>query len=92
MSNKEVFDTCSTAVLEGIRKQFGPPVPGDNMTARIAVALMQLSLRYFSETGANKEVVRHFFDELMDGPEEGKKAELERDSNRLWLPGQKRRV
>lgn len=91
IANRDVFETINVAVNEAIRKRFGAPdTVTDNMPAMIAVATLQLSLRYFAETQAPKQVVRDFFEKLMDGEEE-KKPIITQDGNRLILPGQRRR-
>ena len=41
-----------------------------------AVGLMQLSLRYFAETGAPKAVIKDFFKQLMDGEEDKPKLSV----------------
>lgn len=63
----EVFKCCSDAVNTACRRQFGPPsnVGNEQLTASIAVALLQLSFRYFIETKAPKQVVFDFFLETM---------------------------
>jgi hypothetical protein len=68
---KELFDFLAKAVEEKLRFRFGDPKPEDNMPARIAVALLQLSALYFTRTGAPKEVISDFVKETF-GLEEKK--------------------
>lgn len=65
---KEVFEVINNSVNAGLRDAFGPPDENrENLTAAVAVALLQLSLRYFADTGAPKQVVVDFFNELLGG-------------------------
>jgi hypothetical protein len=75
---QQVFETCNDGVLRALRKKYGPPVEQEaNMTAMVAVALMQLSLRYFAQTGAPKAVVYDFFAKLLGVEALGKVQEKE---------------
>ena len=86
-TNKEVFDVVSHATLEGLKAKFGPPEEkgaGENsITAKVAVALLQLSLKYFADTGAPSAVVFDFFLDLM-GIEKNK-ATVEKKGGGLVL-------
>jgi len=84
-----VFTTINDATVEALRKRFGPPEEQPKLTAQVAVALLQLSLLYFAMTGAPKEVIRDFFEKLIDGDEDPTQpAGIRQDGNRLILPGQ----
>jgi hypothetical protein len=87
---EDVFHVCNKAVLDAATREFGPPgkCKDPKITAKLAVSLMQLSLRYFADTGAPREVVADFFNRLVGGEEKKEKPRIERDGNRLILPGQ----
>lgn len=87
-SNAEVFKTINDAVNNSLRSTFGPPSAPDNekLPAVVAVALMQLSLRYFVDTGAPKEVIVEFFGRMMgEDAHADKRLRVEKDSNRLII-------
>lgn len=81
LENKTVFDILNNGINKALREALGdakekkyPKVP-----AQIAVALLQLSLRYFAVTGAPKAVVFDFFLGLMGV--QGERATLEEDEH-----------
>lgn len=77
--NKEVFRVITDAVTKRVKEEFGPPSREGNkdLPAQLAVATMQLSLRYFAETKAPKAVVIDFFLSLMGVS--GEKATIKDD-------------
>jgi hypothetical protein len=97
-TNKEVFETLANSVVKGLRDHFGPPDGSQhqNLTPQTAVALMQLSLLYFSQTGAPPAVVHDFFIQLMgENPNfskhlSGSKQETKKEIPLILLPGGKR--
>ena len=81
--NKEVFQALSNAVNKAMRDLYGPPGSApENMTAQIAVALLQLSLNYFTATKAPKEVVLDFVLKLLGMDD---KAKVEKKEGRLII-------
>ena len=87
---KEIFTTINDATTAALRKAFGPPdrCEDSRLMAKVAVAAMQMSLFYFSQTGAPKEVVRDFFEKLIgDGPDGGEPA-VKQQGSHLILAGQ----
>lgn len=87
LESKVVFELCSKAVKKELEHKFGTGrlcTAPSNVMAMVAVALMQLSLRYFAETKAPKLVVYELFAKLM-GLEHRAKAE-ERKGKLVLLP------
>jgi hypothetical protein len=84
-ANKEVFQCISDAVDNALRERFGRPgLPGNaQIPAQVAVATLQLALRYFADTGAPKAVVFDFFLELMGV--KGNRATLEEKEGKLLI-------
>jgi hypothetical protein len=82
---KDVFRVVSEGTTKALKKEFGPQYLHGNeqMPALVAVALMQLSLRYFVETRANKTVVFDFFLDLMGI--KGDRAKLVEEDGKLRI-------
>lgn len=90
-ANKHVFETINNGVNRALRDEFGPVDESRDGTlpAKVAVALLQLSLFYFSQTGAPKEVVREFFEKLIGDNPDAPAPELKQEGSLIYLPGQR---
>jgi hypothetical protein len=84
-ANEHVLDVINKATVKALAAEF-PLEREENkqVPAQTAVALLQLSIRYFVETGANKRVIRDFINQLL-GPDDPPPAE-----SSIIMPGQRR--
>lgn len=70
VDTKELFEVVNGGVNSALRARYGG-LPSHEVGAAIAVALLQLSLRYFAETKAPKGVVLDFVQSLLGSDAEG---------------------
>lgn len=80
---KELFFELNSLITKHMRDKYGPPTADNNMLARVAVATLQVSMRYFAQTQAPSKVVKEFVLSLIEVPESEEKPKLVSPSQSL---------